>query len=211
MKNNLNDNLLTENILAEVHKLNSILTQQRVEEGLKIFKNGMVRDYYQKENKRLHPNSIYSKRLKRNKESKNSDNITDSSIHELTSKEHSKISLSTSEDSPMKEFLKSSIQRCRILPKTYKKINLNKMTVAKSTKPKPFSLSKSNYSRNRTKDQTHKQFKARKMPDMSIPFVVYKGEGTLTQFKDFDLATQRKDDLLQAQEEEIEMKTPVKY
>ena len=76
-----------------------------------------------------------------------------------------------------------------MLPKTYKKINLSKKSVTRNTKPKPFSLSKSNYNKNNTNQGKSKQFKARKMPDLSIPFIIFKNDKELTTFKEFNITT----------------------
>lgn len=104
--------------------------------------------------------------------------------------------LLVNEDSPTK-FLQSSLVRCRVLPKTYNKISLNKMAVSRSTKPKPFVLSSGNHSKPKKDDKrkVHKQFKARKMPDLSLPFYIFKNDRELTTFEEFDFATNRKDNL----------------
>lgn len=99
------------------------------------------------------------------------------------------------EDSPTK-FLKSSLQRCRILPKTSTKISLSKTSMTRCTKPKPFVLSKTNNHKKSSKHlHKNKHFKARKMPDMSIPFMVFKNEKNLTTFKEFGITKPQNEDL----------------
>ena len=60
-------------------------------------------------------------------------------------------------------FVNSSIQRCRVIPKTYKKFDYSGIPCSKLTKPLPFSLSKSNYNKCKPKQASKpKQFKAKK-------------------------------------------------
>jgi len=88
------------------------------------------------------------------------------------------------------KFLKSSLQRCRVLPKTCNKISFSRSTTTRMTKPKPFALSQSNYSK-KVKSKKHKMFKAKKMPDMRIPFYVFKNDKELTTFKEFEITETR--------------------
>ena len=42
-----------------------------------------------------------------------------------------------------------------------------------------------------------KPFRARKVPDMSFPFMIYKNDKELTMFQEFELTTSRRDDSLE--------------
>ena len=99
--------------------------------------------------------------------------------------------ITSSEDSPMK-FLQSSLKRWRVIPRTNKKISFAKVN-SRTTKPKPFALSKSNYSKQKVPKQV-KKFKARKVPDMAMPFIVFKNDQKLTTFKEFGLTTKRREE-----------------
>jgi len=41
--------------------------------------------------------------------------------------------------------------------------------------------------------QSRNKFKAKKAPDMSFPFMIYKNDKELTVFQEFELATSRRD------------------
>lgn len=107
----------------------------------------------------------------------------------------SRSSFAYGDDCSRSNILNSSLQRWRPLPKTYKKADYyNKSTNWKLTVPLPFSLSKSNYNRPKVGDKERpKQFKAKKVPDMTFPFMIYKNDKELTVFQEFELATSRRD------------------
>lgn len=72
----------------------------------------------------------------------------------------------------------------RILPKTRK--NFMRGKFGKKTQPKPFNLSKSNFPKADQRNTQERKFKARKMPDMKTPYLVYR-DLHLTDFHDFNL------------------------
>jgi len=91
------------------------------------------------------------------------------------------------------KFLQSSLQRCRVLPKTSKKINF-KTSKSRNTKPKPFVLSTGNHAKKSENGLSKiKEFKARKIPDMTIPFYIFRNDKELTIFEEFEFATSRHD------------------
>lgn len=57
------------------------------------------------------------------------------------------------------------------------------------TESRPYS----NYLTKTFKTFYRSKFKARKMPDMSVPFMVFKNDKQLTMFHEFDLTTTRND------------------
>ena len=56
------------------------------------------------------------------------------------------------DDSSKGNFVNSSIQRWRLLPKTFKKVDYSKIANSKLTTPFPFALSKSNYNKWKVKE-----------------------------------------------------------
>lgn len=162
-------------------------------------KSGQVKIFPQvKSSKIKSKSSIYGEKIKISGNNRQSqiDSINSSRINkEPTSFINTEKSsfIYPNEESPSK-FLDSSLKRCRILPKTTSKMSIMKKSVTRNTKPKPFSLSKSNYAK-KDQSRTGKKFKARKMPDMNTPFFIFKNDKELTTFKEFELTVNRKDSL----------------
>lgn len=213
---NISNNILTDGTNSEFHNAGEFVSKRKGQEWMKTIDDyelqtsdsGSSKVIATRGTKSVRPmnevkttyktqTSIYNTTIKESdlnrigKGVTNNDNsLFDYKLNDESSKRSSL--LFTNDDSPTK-FLQSSLQRCRVLPKTYKKISLSKMSVARSTKPKPFVLSSSNNSKQEFKRKEHKQFKARKMPDLSIPFYIFKNDRELTIFDEFDFATNRKD------------------
>jgi hypothetical protein len=170
---NISSNLLHNGILAELDKINDFISRESYQDSLldtsqentvvstcKSYRKpvskkdrGKVKPFstvkYRTKNK---PKSnFYGTKIKvsgKNMQTKYGSITTNTTRKEQNSyldpKRSSSIPPSEKKSS---KFLDSSLKRCRILPKTTKKLSLMKMGVTRNTKAQPFSLSKSNYSK----------------------------------------------------------------